>query len=80
MTETTPARTYVFEPGTIDRERLNLAANRLNEPTLEALGRAGGRPGDHVLDVGCGPGGALLLLAETADWPGGPGRRARRRR
>jgi hypothetical protein len=43
-----PAKSYVLEPGSIDQERLKLAATLLNVPTREALARAGVRPGDRV--------------------------------
>ncbi|MFJ9693240.1 AMP-binding protein [Kitasatospora sp. NPDC101183] len=40
------------------------------EPYLALLARAGLRPGQHVLDAGCGPGDFLLHLAELVG-PGG---------
>ena len=55
---------YMYEQNAVDRERLRLASNQLNQLTFEACVRAGIRPGARAIDVGCGQLGALPLLAE----------------
>jgi SAM-dependent methyltransferase len=64
MTDPSQPNTYVFDHGTVDQSRLRLAANFLNRCTAAACMRAALLPGNHVLDVGCGPGLALPVLHE----------------
>ena len=59
-----PDREYVFEQSAVDHSRLALVSNWSDELTLEACNRAGLNAGARVIDVGCGPIGALQLLAE----------------
>src|SRR6516164_10895791 len=45
--------------------------------TKELLDLAAPQPGEHVLDIGCGPGATVLELARRVD-PGGQARRCGR--
>jgi SAM-dependent methyltransferase len=58
------ADTYVFDRSATDHARLTGMATRLTEVAREDCLRAGLRPGDRAVDVGCGPLGALPVLAE----------------
>lgn len=56
---------YVFDRKDGDQERLIRSSEILREFTTEAFQRAGLRPGDRAIDIGCGPFGALTVLAEV---------------
>ena len=55
---------YVFDRGETDQERLKRIAQRLAEEAREACLRADLGAGGRAIDVGCGPIGALPVLAE----------------
>src|SRR5437763_2012117 len=55
---------YVFDRSQTDQERLPGIARARADFAREACLRAGLKPGDRAIDVGCGPVGALLVLAE----------------
>jgi ubiquinone/menaquinone biosynthesis C-methylase UbiE len=68
--DTGESQSYVFDQSRFDHERLTRQARRIESFAREALVRAGVQPGARVIDVGCGPLGALRLLAELVG-PGG---------
>jgi ubiquinone/menaquinone biosynthesis C-methylase UbiE len=55
---------YAFDRSQADHERLVRQARLIDDFAREACLRAGLRPGDHAIDVGCGPLGALPVLAD----------------
>jgi SAM-dependent methyltransferase len=60
-----PAKTsYLFDRGQADQERLIRSSEALRAFTSEGCLRAGLRPGGRAIDIGCGPLGALIALAE----------------
>ena len=60
-----PAKTsYLFDRGQADQERLIRSSEALRAFTSEGCRRAGLRPGGGAIDIGCGPLGALIALAE----------------
>jgi SAM-dependent methyltransferase len=60
-----PAKTsYLFDRGQADQERLIRSSEALRAFTSEACLRAGLKPGGRAIDIGCGPLGALIALAE----------------
>jgi SAM-dependent methyltransferase len=59
-----PDPDYVFEQSAVDHSRLELVSNWSDQLTLEACQRAGLKAGARVIDVGCGPIGALPVLAQ----------------
>jgi SAM-dependent methyltransferase len=61
---------YIFDRGRVDQERLVRSADALARFVTEGCQRAGVAPGDRVIDIGCGPLGALLALANLVA-PGG---------
>jgi ubiquinone/menaquinone biosynthesis C-methylase UbiE len=64
MRTTPQAGTYVVESSTAEYDRLVRVAHTFDEHVQDGCRRAGLRPGDRVVDVGCGPLGALLSLAD----------------
>src|SRR5215471_16766629 len=64
MSDPSASQTYVFDQTQVDHDRLNRQARFLNPFAREACGRAGLKDGDRAIDVGCGPLGALPVLAE----------------
>ena len=64
MTESSRDETYLHDRGQRDQERLVGVAHNLANSAREACVRAGLQLGDRALDVGCGPIGALSVLAE----------------
>jgi SAM-dependent methyltransferase len=54
---------YAFDRTRTDHERLVRQARRQDPFAREACARAGLGPGDRAIDVGCGPRGALPVLA-----------------
>ena len=60
-----PAKTsYLFDRGQADQERLIRSSEALRAFTSEGCLRAGLRRGGRAIDIGCGPLGALIALAE----------------
>ena len=59
------ATRYVFDRTQTDHERLVRQARRQDVFAREALARAGLGAGGRAIDVGCGPRGALPVLAEA---------------
>ena len=60
-----PAKTsYLFDRGQADQERLIRSSEALRAFTSEGCLRAGLSPGGRAIDIGCGPLGALIALAE----------------
>lgn len=64
MTEPPSKTNYVFDRGQADQERLIHSSEALSAFTREGCLRAGLRPGGRAIDIGCGPLGALIALAE----------------
>lgn len=64
MREPPSKTTYVFDRGQADQERLIRSSEALSAFTSEGCRRAGLRPGGRAIDIGCGPLGALIALAE----------------
>jgi ubiquinone/menaquinone biosynthesis C-methylase UbiE len=64
MSTTPQAGTYVVESSTAEYDRLVGVAHTFDEHVQDGCRRAGLRRGDRVIDVGCGPLGALLSLAD----------------
>jgi SAM-dependent methyltransferase len=64
MSELPSQASYLFDRRQADQERLIRLSETLNEFTMEACLRAGLGPGGRAIDVGCGPLGALIVLAE----------------
>ena len=64
MSERTSSNTYVFDRGQGDQERLVRSSEALRAFTTEGCLRAGLGLGGRAIDVGCGPLGALIALAE----------------
>src|SRR5215467_3822206 len=60
------ASTYVLEASDAEHARLIRGAQRGAAAVRELCARAGLGPGAHIVDVGCGPVGALVELAEIA--------------
>jgi SAM-dependent methyltransferase len=58
------ARTYAVEASEAEHARLIALARRSADQVREMCARVGVGPGARVIDVGCGPVGALLELAE----------------
>jgi SAM-dependent methyltransferase len=56
---------YVFDRGRADQGRLIRSSEGLGAFVTEACARAGLGPGGRAIDVGCGPLGALTILAEV---------------
>lgn len=65
MTEPPSKTGYVFDRGQGDQARLIRSSEALSPFTTEACLRAGLRPGGGAIDIGCGPLGALIALAEV---------------
>src|SRR5688572_9387139 len=59
------ATPYVFDRTQLDHKRLVRQARRQDVFAREACVRAGLGAGDRAVDVGCGPRGALPVLAEV---------------
>lgn len=60
-----PSKTgYLFDRGQADQERLIRSSEALSAFTSEGCLRAGLRRGGRAIDIGCGPLGALIALAE----------------
>jgi ubiquinone/menaquinone biosynthesis C-methylase UbiE len=70
MSDPSASQTYVFDQTQADHDRLVRLARRNNVYTREACLRAGLARGARAIDVGCGPLGALPVLAELVG-PGG---------
>ena len=64
MKESPSRNSYLFDRGQGDQERLIRSSEALSAFTTEACLRAGLRPGGRAIDIGCGPLGALIALAE----------------
>jgi ubiquinone/menaquinone biosynthesis C-methylase UbiE len=64
------SQSYVFDQSGLDHERLTRQARVQNEFSADACVRAGLKTGARAIDVGCGPLGALPVLAELVG-PGG---------
>src|SRR5262245_19856086 len=64
MTEPSSKTGYLFDRARGDQERLVRSSEALSPFTTEACLRAGLKPGERAIDVGCGPLGALIALAE----------------
>jgi SAM-dependent methyltransferase len=64
MSDEQLARTYTLEPSEAEHARLIAVARRDADQVREMCARAGVGEGARVVDVGCGPVGALLELAE----------------
>ena len=66
MSETIRERTrrYVLDSGDEDLQRLLNIAELTAEPTRTAFRKIGMKPGWRVIDCGCGPLGALAVMAE----------------
>lgn len=64
MSEPPSRNTYLFDRGQGDQERLIRSSEALSAFTTEGCLRAGLGPGGRAIDVGCGPLGALIALAE----------------
>ena len=60
------ARTYLMEASEAEHARLIAVAQRQADQVREMCARAGVGAGARIVDVGCGPVGALLELAEIA--------------
>src|SRR5690349_15474915 len=58
--------TYVMGRTPEEHERLRRQAEIWEPATARLLGRAGLEPGARCLDVGCGPGETMRLMAERA--------------
>ena len=56
--------TYALGRDTAEAERLRRQTTELQSLAAELLDRVGAAEGQSVIDVGCGPGGILELLAE----------------
>ena len=65
MTEPTPKTGYLFDRSQGDQERLIRSSEALRPFATEACLRAGLKPGGRAIDIGCGPLGALIALAEV---------------
>ena len=61
---------YSLEPGVAEYERLRVQSRLWEPATRRAFDAVGVRPGMRCLDVGCGPGEGMRLLAEFVG-PGG---------
>ncbi len=60
-----PAKSsYLFDRGQADQERLIRSSEALSAFTSEGCLRAGLGPGGRAIDIGCGPLGGLIALAE----------------
>jgi ubiquinone/menaquinone biosynthesis C-methylase UbiE len=70
MSDPSASQSYVFDQTQADHERLMGLARRTNVYAREACLRAGLAAGARAIDVGCGPLGALPVLAELVG-PGG---------
>src|SRR5438067_4189742 len=74
MSTTPQAGTYVVESSAAEYDRLVGLADTFDEHVRDGCRRAGLRSGDRVIDVGCGPLGALLSLGDlvgpTGRWSG----------
>jgi ubiquinone/menaquinone biosynthesis C-methylase UbiE len=70
MSSTSTSQPYVFDQNTFDHERLIRLSRTFDHLAREAGARAGLRAGARAIDVGCGPLGALPVLAELVG-PGG---------
>jgi SAM-dependent methyltransferase len=66
MAEGQAARTYLMEANEAEHARLIALARRQADQVREMCARAGVGAGARVIDVGCGPVGALLELADIA--------------
>lgn len=66
MNEQLSERGYVLEASEAEHARLIRLARRNAETVREMCARAGVTAGSRLVDVGCGPVGALLELAELA--------------
>ncbi len=64
MSEPPSSKAYLFDRGQGDQERLIRSSEALSAFTTESCLRAGLGPGGRAIDVGCGPLGALIALAE----------------
>ncbi len=63
MSQPPPHASYLFDRKEGDQERLIRSSEALGEFTIEACLRAGLKLGGRAIDVGCGPCGALPVLA-----------------
>jgi SAM-dependent methyltransferase len=61
---------YTLGTNPAERERLQRQAHELADHSLALLNRVDLRPGGRALDVGCGPAGSILLLAERVGTTG----------
>jgi ubiquinone/menaquinone biosynthesis C-methylase UbiE len=64
MSSTTASQPYVFDQSAFDHERLIRQARMFDHLAREACVRAGLQAGARAIDVGCGPLGAVPVLAE----------------
>src|SRR2546426_8255130 len=64
MSTTPQAGTYVVGSSAAEYDRLVGLADTFDEHVRDGCRRAGLRSGDRVIDVGCGPLGALLSLGD----------------
>lgn len=60
-----PPETYPLEASPEELQRLITGASLVAEDVRDACRRVGLRAGDKAIDVGCGPAGALSVLAEV---------------
>jgi cyclopropane fatty-acyl-phospholipid synthase-like methyltransferase len=63
--ESSPRRGYVFDGSPEDQQRLIRSSEALGALVTEACRRAGLAAGSHVIEIGCGPLGALPPLADV---------------
>src|SRR6516164_7684806 len=64
MSDPSTSQSYVLDQSKVAHERLLRLAGRYNHLAREACVRAGLQAGARAIDVGCGPLGALPVLAE----------------
>jgi hypothetical protein len=70
MSDAQLARTSTLEASEVEHALLVAAARRETDQVWKLCARAGVGEGARVVDVGCGPSGALLALAAIVGSPG----------